>query len=109
MACLINKLQNYFCLRQQIILSVDNCLDSLYYILPTIQRHIDVDLRTNWYLQAGGRFLSMCLFDLIFNLNAKPKPFCISDHFPFIMPKVLLQVSAAFCVNDHDILKMVTL
>lgn len=77
--------------------------------LPTIQRHIDVDLRTNWYVHAGGRFLSVCLFDLMFTLNAKPKSFCISDHFPFIMPKVLLRVSAAFCVNDHDILKMVTL
>lgn len=71
--------------------------------LPAILRKIDVDPRTNWYRQAGGRFLSMCLFDLTFNLNTKPKSFCISNHFPFIMSKVLLQSSAVFCVNDHDI------
>lgn len=113
MACSINKLQNDFCLRQ-FFSSVDNCFkfSVLHFAkaeLPTIQKHIDVTLRTNWHLQSGGRILSMCLFDLTFTLNAKPKPFCISDHFPLIMPKVFLHISATFCVNDHDILKMVLL
>lgn len=75
----------------------------------SFHQHRTVDVRTNCYLHAGGRCLSVCLFDLTFNLNAKPKSFCISDHFPFIMPKTLLRVSAVFGVNDHDILKMVTL